>query len=265
MSAGIPQHIRNYCREYEAREAGQRALKFFALARTGNSTDRVLDMAEALLAGVEAEERPRKRHQMRNGAAILAIFANAPLRNASAQLVFGATLFWTGDEWVIRTRIQKTQTLRPESFEFPLHPSVGRFVDALILGDASPPMLPSLRDRVVRDTRQLFMLSDGFPAAASYVPRVFKALTGNSFTTLRVMLYSDATTHHGVDGIELAKPAAHHASTEVVKLHYIAEQVAEIHANNIRGRQRKRRTVNLPDNRRDLMEALERYGKTGAQ
>jgi hypothetical protein len=109
------------------------------------------------------------------------------------------------------------------------------------------------------------MLSDGFPAAASYVPRVFKALTGNSFTTLRVMLYSDATTHHGVDGIELAKPAAHHASTEVVKLHYIAEQVAEIHANNIRSRQRKRRTVNLPDNRRDLMEALERYGKTGAQ
>ncbi|SDY85971.1 hypothetical protein [Citreimonas salinaria] len=246
-SAEITRHLCDYRRDYEARETGQRALKFFALARTGNSTDRILDMAEGLLAGVEAEERPRKRHQMRNGAAILAIFANAPLRNASAQLAFGETLFWERGEWVIRTEIQKTQARRPDLFKFPLHPAAGRFIDALILADASPAMLPTLRERVLRERRQLFVLPDGSPAAATYVPRVFQALTDNSFTTLRVMLYSDAIAHHGVEGIDLAKPAAHHASTDIVKRRYIAEQVAEIHANNLRERQGRRRRKDRQD------------------
>lgn len=255
----VTQHLKAYYREFDAREAGQRALKFFALTRTGNSTDRILDMAETLLAGVDAEERPRKRHQMRNGAAILAIFANAPVRNASAQLVFGETLLWEQDEWVIKTEVQKTHTRRPDPFEFPLHPEIGRFVDALILGDASPAMLSTLREKVIRERRQLFILPDGSPAAATYVPRVFKALTDNSFTTLRVMLYSDAVAQHGVEGIELAKPAAHHASTDIVKRHYIAEQVAEIHANNIRNRRSRRMADSRAEGHRDLMAALERY------
>lgn len=252
----VTQHLIAYYREYELREAGQRALKFFALARTGNSTDRVLDMSDALLAGVEAVERPEKRHQMRNGAAILAIFANAPLRNASSQLVFGETLFWEGDEWLIRTETQKTHTRRPEIFSFPLHQDAGRFVDALILGDASPAMFTALRESLLRERRQLFVLPDGSPAAATYVPRVFRTLTGNSFTTLRVMLYSDAVAHHGVEGIEHAKPAAHHASTEIVKKHYIAEQVAGIHATNFRERRDRRRKTDRHDYL-DLMSALE--------
>ncbi|OWY08407.1 hypothetical protein B6V74_14810 [Thioclava sp. F42-5] len=257
----ITRHLSAYCRDYAVRETGQRALKFFALARTGNSTDRVLDMAEALLAGAAAEEHPRKRHQMRNGATILAVFANAPLRNASAQLVFGETLFWEREEWVIRTEIQKTHARRPEVFEFPIHSEVGRFIDALVLGDASPVMLTTLRERLIRERRQLFVLPDGSPAAATYVPRVFQALSGNSFTTLRVMLYSDAIAHHGVAGIELAKPAAHHASTEIVKRHYIAETVAEIHANKIRNRRSMRLADRLSEGRHDLMAALEEYGE----
>lgn len=255
-AAEITRHLGNYRRDYEVRENSQRALKFFALARTGNSTDRILDMAGALLAGVEAEERPKKRHQMRNGAAILAIFANAPLRNASAQLAFGETLLWEHEEWVIRTEFQKTHARRPEVFAFPLHREVGRFIDALVLLDASPAMLPLLRERLIRERRQLFVLPDGSPAAATYVPRVFQALTGNSFTTLRVMLCSDAVAHHGVAGIELAKPAAHHVSTEIVKSHYIVEQVAEIHANNIRNR-RSRRTANSRAEYEKLIAALE--------
>ncbi|WP_146681613.1 hypothetical protein [Thioclava sp. F28-4] len=257
----ITRHLSAYCRDYAVRETGQRALKFFALARTGNSTDRVLDMAEALLDGVAAEEHPRKRHQMRNGATILAVFANAPLRNASAQLVFGETLFWEREEWLIRTEIQKTHARRPEVFEFPLHPEVGRFIDALVLGDASPVMLTTLRERLIRERRQLFVLPDGSPAAATYVPRVFQALSGNSFTTLRVMLYSDAIAQHGVEGIELAKPAAHHASTEIVKRHYIAETVAEIHANKIRNRRSMRLADRLSEGRHDLMAALDEYGE----
>lgn len=249
--AGEPHDIiatlRTQLREFEMRERGQRALKFFKLLRTGNSTDKLLDLADNLLLGVDAELRPKKRHQMRNGAAILAVFANAPLRNASAQLVLGETIFWRGSEWVIRMPIQKTHTSRPEMFEFPLHPECGRFVDAIILGDASQAMLPVLRDRALSERRQLFVLPDGAPAAATYVPRVFRALTGNSFTTLRVMHYTDAVQHHGVAGVELAKPAAQHKSNDIIKMHYIAEQVAEIHSTNLRTRREARTRENRDD------------------
>jgi hypothetical protein len=256
----VTQHLKAYYREFENRETSQKALKFFALARTGNTTDRILDLAETLLNGVDAEESPKKRHQMRNGAAILAIFANVPLRNASAQLVFGATLLWAGNEWRIRTKVQKTHARRPEILDLPLHPVAGRFIDALILGDASPALLPTLRERMIKERRQLFVLPDGSPAAATYVPRVFQALTGNSFTTLRVMHYSDAIKHHGHEGIELAKPSAHHANTDIVKKHYIAEQVAENLANNIRNRRRRRMTDDY-DRQSALMASLEEYGE----
>ncbi|PID35444.1 MAG: hypothetical protein CR958_00200 [Rhodobacterales bacterium] len=260
----VTQHLKAYFREFATREAGQKALKFFALARTGNTTDRILDLAEALLAGVDAEERPRKRHQMRNGAAILAIFTNAPLRNSSAQLVFGETLFWVRDEWVIRTKIQKTHVRRPEILELPLHPKAGRFVDALVIGDAPPAMLPSLREKLIKEKRQLFVLPDGSLAGATYIPRIFQTLTGNSFTTLRVMHYTDAIAQHGAGGIELAKPSAHHTSTEIVKKHYIAAQVAEILSDNIRNRRRRRMTDSHVKHG-DLMAALKEHDEKGAK
>jgi hypothetical protein len=105
-------------------------------------------------------------------------------------------------------------------------------------------MLPVLRDRALSERRQLFVLPDGAPAAATYVPRVFQALTGNSFTTLRVMHYTDAVQHHGVEGVELARPAAQHKSNDIIKMHYIAEQVAEIHSTNLRTRREARTREN---------------------
>ena len=181
---------------------------------------------------------------MRNGAAVLAIFANAPLRNASSQLCFGITLFWKAKHWIIRMKVQKTHDARPQLLVLPLHAECGKFIDAVILGDASPVMLPSLRDKALKERRQLFCLYDGTPAAAHYIPHVFKRLTGNSFTTLRVMHYSDAIEHHGVEGIELARSAAHHSpattTTDIVKLHYIAEEVGKLHAERLRARRGER-------------------------
>lgn len=248
--------LKGYSREYSAREEGQRALKFFALLRTGNTTDRVLDLAEKLLAGICAEVRFKKRHQMRNGAAILSIFANAPLRNASAQLAFGEDLFWKEREWIIQTKVKKTNNARPEVYFLPLHEEAGRFVDAIVLGEASPAILPILRERLQKQKRQLFVLHDGTPTAATYIPRIYKALTGNSFTTLRTMLYTDAIAAHGTAGIELAKPAAHHSSTQIVKCHYIEEQVAQIHTTNLRQR-RQARQKDIAAKHADLKSALD--------
>ena len=91
-----------------ARERRQKALKHAALARTGNTTLSLLDKADDLLGKAEVAATAKKRHQMRNGACILGIYTVAPLRNASAGLVFGETLFWRNDGWVIDTDIQKT-------------------------------------------------------------------------------------------------------------------------------------------------------------
>lgn len=208
-----------------ARENAQKALKFFELARTGNTTDKVIDMADALLEGVCAFEKSIKRHRVRNGACILALYPTAPLRNASANLVFGRTLFWRDGEWVIDTHIQKTQSWNPENFVMPLEPETGRFIDAVLLGDASEALLPELRREAITAQRQLFVLPDGSPTAPSYIPRIFKALTGNSFTITRTMLHTDLAIIDGASGPETAMVACHQVGHDI-RRKYQAEQVS---------------------------------------
>jgi hypothetical protein len=87
----------------ESRENRQKALKHAALARTGNTTMSLLDQADDLLGAADVAAKAKKRHQMRNAACILGIYPVAPLRNASAYLVLGVTLFWRNGAWVIDT------------------------------------------------------------------------------------------------------------------------------------------------------------------
>ena len=135
LDAAIVQDLGRRYALLERREQMQRALKHFELARTGNTIDSLLDMSDRLLRDLKAVDCPKKRHQLRNGAAILGIFANIPLRNASADLRFGVTLFWETGHWVIRMKIQKTQSRNPRQFVARLEPEFGRYIDALLLGD----------------------------------------------------------------------------------------------------------------------------------
>ena len=225
----------------EAREKGQRSLKLFQLARTGQTTDSVLDQAEHLLSAAPAEPDPRRRHNMRNGAAVLGIFANVPLRNASANLVLGETLFWRNNEWSIRTTIQKTHLSRPEPLVAPLHADYGKFIDAVLLGDMPEELLPEIRSRAIKQRRQLFVLYNGKRTGPSYVPMMFKTLTGNSFTSTRAMIHTDGARHFGAEGLERAKIACHQTSDAVVRQHYYQEAVAEVFASNLRNKRRARR------------------------
>lgn len=225
----------------EGREKGQRSLKLFQLARTGHTTDSVLDMAEHFLSAAPAELDARRRHNMRNGAAVLAIFANAPLRNASANLVLDETLFWRNNQWTIRTPIQKTQLSRPELFVAPLHPDFGKFIDAVLLGDLPVELLAEVRDTLLKQRRQLFVLFNGKPTGPSYVPLMFKTLTGNSFTSTRAMIHTDGARHFGAEGLERAKIACHQTSDTVVRQHYYQEAVAEVFATNLKNKRRARR------------------------
>jgi hypothetical protein len=196
--------------ECTSRERLQMALKHFAILDSGHTTDTVLDLAESLLTASSSLTTPRKRHRMRNAACIVGLYPVAPLRNASAALVFGQSLFWRNGEWMIETRIQKTAQYNARTFVMPLEPETGRFIDAVVLGDAPIMMLPALREQVQETERPLFVLPDGRPAAPSYIPRVFKAVTGISLTSTRSLLYTDEMNQNGPAGVESARVACHH-------------------------------------------------------
>jgi hypothetical protein len=221
-------------------ENGQKALKFYKLLETGHTTLGILDLADGVLAATGFEACARKRHRMRNRAAILGIYPVAPLRNASAALVFGRTLLWEGSEWVIVTEIQKTQHRNPETFVYPLELQHGRFIDAVILGDHDPSMLAALRATVLAEERPLFVHHDCSAVGASYIARLFNEITGNSFTTLRTMLHTDLGVAHGNAGTEMAMVAAHQTSQATAQK-YKAEIVARTAAQRAQERARRRR------------------------
>jgi hypothetical protein len=221
-------------------EANQKALKFLELARTGHTTLGLLDLADEILATADQERSAYRRHLLRNRAAILGVYTVAPLRNASADLAFGRTLFWEGSEWVIVTQIQKTERYNPEPFVFPLQPQHGRFIDAVILQDHDPSMLPSLRAAVLSEERPLFVHHDGSAVGVTYIARLFKEVTGNSLTTLRTMLHTDLGVAHGTAGTEMAMVAAHQTSHATAQK-YKAQIVAITAAQRAQERMRHRR------------------------
>ena len=221
----VRDHLGVWLACYESRENMQPPLKFAALAKTGNTTLSVLDEADARLAQAADETDPKKRHRLRNVACILGVFPVTPLRNASASLVFGDTLHWRDESWVIDTVIVKTRTRRPEPFVMRLEPEHGRFIDAVLLGDRDPAHLPRLRKDAIDAGRPLMMLDENRPAAKSYIPRLFKEFTGNSFTTTRTMLHTDLATTLGEAGMITAMIACHQTSRQVAEK-YQAQAVA---------------------------------------
>lgn len=227
-------------------ENAQLAIKHFEVARTGNTTDGILDLADQLMRDASQAPTYKERHRLRNRAAILAIFVTIPLRNASANLVFGSTLFWRESRWIIETKIQKTHTTRPQLLRAPLEPEVGQFIDAILIGDATPTLLPELRRQALREKRQLFVLPDGKPTAKTYIPRVFKSLTDNSMTTARSMLHTDCAVHHGAAGVEMAKSTCFQRG-EKIHLKYQLAQVSSAGVAYCRQSSRKRRLRHLDE------------------
>jgi hypothetical protein len=225
---------------FSAFEEGQRALKFYELERTGHTTLGLLDLADEILSAAAREREAKRRHLLRNRAAILGIYTVAPLRNASADLVLGKTLFWEGDEWVIDTEIQKTHACRPERFVYPLEPQHGQFIDAVLLGDQDPSRLPALRAAAQAAQRPLFVHFGGERVGTTYIARLFKEITDNSFTTLRTMLHTDLGVAYGVAGTEMAMVAAHQTSQKVANK-YKAEIVAQTAVGRAQERTRRRR------------------------
>lgn len=229
----------------EAKERCQRSLKLETLARSGHTTDSVLDIADALRAHAAVEDDEKKRHRLRNEAAVLAIYTNVPLRNSSAYLVFGKNLHWEGEKWVIRMMIRKTRRAKPIPFVAPIDPYFGAFLDAVLLGDAPSDDLVALRTAALGNKRPLFMQINGKPFKPSYIPRTYKELTGVSLTSARAMVHTDAARNYGSEGLELGKIQCHQTSDAVVRQSYYQENVAEILSSHLTGARNKRRAALL--------------------
>lgn len=214
-------------RRYTSFARGQDALKFAALLETGNTTISVLDQADALLEQAAREENPQMRHRLRNAGAILGLYSIVPLRNADAALILGKTLVWESGAWVIDTLIQKTAAHNPEHLVVALEPEFSRYVDAVVLGDFDPRHLPEQRDRAARSGRPLFVHPDGSRPGPTYIPRVFKRQTGNSFTTTRTMLHTDQAISRGEVGTRDAMIMAHQTSPDTAKK-YQEKRIREV-------------------------------------
>ncbi|MFZ3584855.1 hypothetical protein ACOI1H_22280 [Loktanella sp. DJP18] len=224
----------------DSRERCQKALKHFELARTGNTTNKILDMADGLLEAMCAVDCPQKRHRMRNRACILGVYPIAPLRNASAYLIFGKNLFWINGEWVIDMMVQKTHATTPYNLVLPLAQDHGKFIDAVLLGDHPSQRLGERRSKAMATRRPLFVLSDGTPVSPTYIPRIFKALTGNSFTTTRTMLHTDEAIEHGDAGTSYAMIASHQTDWDI-RTTYQQDRLARTAVNRRQAARRSRR------------------------
>lgn len=230
---------------YEFFEKGQDALKFIALLETGNTTLSLLDQADELLELAAQERRPDARHRLRNAGAILGIYSIVPLRNADADLIFGETLLWEAGTWVIDTPIQKTMTHFPDHLVVPLQPEIARYVDAVVLGDFDHEHLPTLRARAARSGRRLFVHPDGSQPSPTYISRIFKERTGNSFTTTRTMLHTDQAINRGEVGTRDAMVMAHQTSPKTAQK-YQQKRIRQVAINRVQDAAATRRAGLVP-------------------
>jgi len=237
---------------YEFFERGQDALKFSALLETGNTTLSVLDQADEILERADREKDPDARHRLRNAGAILGLYSIVPLRNADAHLILGETLLWESGTWVIDTPIRKTMAHSPEHLVVPLEPEFCRYVDVVVLGDFDDQHLPELRDRAARSGRPLFVHPDGSRPSPTYIPRVFKERTGNSFTTTRTMLHTDQAISRGEVGTTDAMQMCHHKSLKIARK-YQEKRIRQVAINRVQNAAAARRAGLVSP---ELLEAL---------
>lgn len=252
LGEGDQRYLIKRLSRYEFFERGQDALKFTALLETGNTTLSILDQADDILKQAAQEECAQTRHRLRNAAAILGLYSIVPLRNADANLILGKTLVWESGTWVIDTPIRKTAARSPDHLVVALEPEFSRYVDAVVLGDFDRRHLPGLRARATQSERPLFVHPNGTPPSPTYIPRIFKERTGNSFTTTRTMLHTDQAMSRGEVGTRDAMVMAHQTSPKTAKK-YQEKRVRQVAITRVQQATATRRATEMPP---ELLEAL---------
>jgi len=255
VSEGDQKYLMKRLSRYEFFEKGQDALKFTALLETGNTTLSVLDQADELLERAARKNHPEARHRLRNAGAILGLYSMVPLRNADAELILGETLLWESGTWIIDTPIQKTAAHSPDHLVVPLEPEFSRYVDVVIQGDFDRSYLPELRERAVRSGQPLFVHPDRSRPSPTYIPRIFKEQTGNSFTTTRTMLHTDQSISRGEVGTRDTMVMAHQSSPKTAHK-YQEKRIRQVAINRVQDGAAARRAALVSP---DMLKSLQKF------
>lgn len=156
----------------------------------------VLGRAVDLLAKARDERTVTWRMTRLNHGLALAFTMLLPLRVQDTVLNFGTNIVWSGDEYWIDTRTQKTKA----PVYGPLPHFLTPFIDAVLLQGREPSLIEKLRTEAERARRPLFLKGNGKPPMRSFVSHVWSAHFNTGNHIARTLVH-DTLGKKGIEGV----------------------------------------------------------------
>ena len=156
----------------------------------------VLGRAVDLLAKARDERTVTWRMTRLNHGLALAFTMLLPLRVQDTVLNFGTNIAWSGEEYWIDTRTQKTKAPVYGALPHFLTP----FIDAVLLQGREPPLIEKLRTEAERARRPLFLKGNGKPPMRSFVSHVWSVHFNTGNHIARTLVH-DTLGKKGVEGV----------------------------------------------------------------
>lgn len=156
----------------------------------------VLGRAVDLLAKARDERTVTWRMTRLNHGLALAFTMLLPLRVQDTVLNFGTNIVWSGEEYWIDTRTQKTKAPVYGALPDFLTP----FIDAVLLQGRESSLIETLRTGAERARRPLFLKGDGKPPMRTFVSRVW-SVHFNAGNHIARTLVHDNLGKKGVEGV----------------------------------------------------------------
>ncbi|MDO6721654.1 hypothetical protein Q4560_00085 [Celeribacter halophilus] len=191
------------CRTYERKAKNSPKTKYAKLQNTGYSPIAIVQRAQEILDRAENKQSFKDQNAARNKAAALALFSVLPIRLADTRLIFGKTLLWEEDRYVIRTRLSKNGNLWTADVDARL----AKFIDALILRGTDAIWLDTMRTSCINQYRPLFITVRGKNVGYNYVSDAWRSEFGTGEHIARTILHTFLGSELGVAGTDMAMAA----------------------------------------------------------
>lgn len=156
----------------------------------------VLGRAVDLLAKARDERTVTWRMTRLNHGLALAFTMLLPLRVQDTVLNFGTNILWSGEEYWIDTRTQKTKAPVYGALPDFLTP----FIDAVLLQGRESSLIETLRTEAERARRPLFLKGSGKPPMRSFVSHVWSVHFNTGNHIARTLVH-DTLGKKGIEGV----------------------------------------------------------------
>lgn len=188
-------------------EEKQDALKWLKIARMGSNV--VLQVAADRLDRAPDAVKAETRQKLRNEAMALMVGFYVVPRPADFQRFrFGESVFFNEERgaYTFVYLQQKIGQRVPIRRTVHLPPSRNYYFDAVILRDARPDLLPTLRAKAMHDKRMLTIHDNGDPVAYGWYSRVFTDVIGTGGHAMRAIRATEIIqAHPNAIGVEVAR------------------------------------------------------------